>query len=86
MTQTAPVMVDDRLQFLHVAATQILLVLQSVFSRRLRAELWEAEEDGFQVGVVDPGHHCLHKNNAQKWHTNLSLEHAGITNMIEFSL
>ena len=79
-------MVDDRLQFLHVTATKILLVLQSMFSRRLRAELWEAEEDGFQVGVVDPGHHCLQMNQAKKWDTNLSLEHAGIANMIEFSL
>ena len=59
--QTRPVMVDDGLEFLHVSTTEILFVLQCVFSRRLSAELWKAEEDCFQVGVVDTGHNSLQK-------------------------
>ena len=59
--QTRPVMVDDGLKFLHVSTTEILFVLQCVFSGRLSAELWKAEEDSFQVGVVDTGHNSLQK-------------------------
>ena len=37
----------------------VLLVLQRMLAGGLCAKLGEAEEDGLEVGVVDPGHHRL---------------------------
>ena len=52
-------MKKNGLKLLHVPSTQVLLLLQRMFLRRLRAEAGEAKEHSLQVGVVKTRHSSL---------------------------
>ena len=54
-----PVVVEDGLELFHVTSTQVFLVLQSVFSGGLSAELRKAEENRLKIGIVESCHYLI---------------------------
>ena len=54
--QGQAVVEEDGLQLFHVAAAEILLLLERMLTRWLGTKSWEGEEHSLQVRVVEPGH------------------------------